>query len=125
MMATAKQCRLALEALARRFGEMDHGMRQAFLVGRTVCLNVPDLGVTFLSRVAPEAASPILQAYGICSSGQIRVTAHSDDVLAIAKDPGSLAPAWHSGRLKIEGSFVDMLLLRRLIRSPQSDRTGA
>lgn len=49
------------------------------------------------------------------SQAQIRFTANSDDVLAIAADPGSFARAWLSGRLKVEGNFFDLLHLRRLL----------
>ncbi len=70
-MATASECRVALESLTGRISEMDAEAR--------------------------------------------RFTARSDDVVAVAMDPGSFARAWLSGRLKVEGNFFDLLHLRRLL----------
>ena len=45
----------------------------------------------------------------------MRFTAKSDDVVAIAADPGSFARAWLTGRLKVEGNVFDLLRLRKLM----------
>jgi len=113
-MATAEQCRQALETLTGRLSEMDAATRQAKLANRTLSCHVSDLGVTYLTRLGPHGADPIVESNG-AGSAQIRFTARSDDVLAIAADPGSFARAWLSGRLKVEGNVFDLLSLRRMI----------
>ena len=114
-MATASECRVALESLTGRISEMDAEARQAKLIDRTLSCHVSDLGVTFLTRLGPQGADPIKEALDGYPAAQIRFTARSDDVVAVAKDPGSFARAWLSGRLKVEGSFLDLLYLRRLL----------
>jgi hypothetical protein len=114
-MATAEECRLALEKLTGRLTEMDASVREAKLINRTLSCYVSDLGVTYLTRLGPHGADPIEEVRDGSPTAQIRFTAKSDDVLAIANDPGSFARAWLSGRLKVEGNFFDLLHLRRLL----------
>ena len=114
-MATAEECRKALESLTGRLADMDARDRQAKLLDRTLSCHISDLGITFLTRLGPHGADPIKEAYDGLPPAQIRFMAKSDDVVAIAGDPGSFARAWLSGRLKVEGNFFDLLHLRRLL----------
>lgn len=106
---------MALESLTGRIAEVDAEVRQAKLIDRTLSLRVPDLGVTYLTRLGAHGADPIKEADPGSPPAQIRFTAKSDDVLTISKDPGSFARAWLAGRLRVEGSFLDLLHLRRLL----------
>jgi hypothetical protein len=106
---------MALERLTGRITEMDERVRQAKLIDRTLSCRVSDLGVTYLTRLGPHGADPVKEAEPGTPAAQIRFTARSDDVVAISKDPGSFARAWLSGKLKVEGSFLDLLHLRRLL----------
>jgi predicted lipid carrier protein YhbT len=114
-MATAEECRQALERLTGRIAEMDEADRQAHLVDRMISCKVSDLGVTFLTRIGPNGATPVLEANGSEVPAQVRFTAKSDDLIAIADDPGSIARAWLSGRLKVEASIWDLLRLRKVL----------
>ena len=106
---------MALESLTGRIAEMDAEVRQAKLIDRTLSCRVSDLGLTFLTRLGPDGADPIREAAAGSAPAQIRFTAKSDDVVSVAKDPGSFARAWLSGKLKVEGNFLDLLYLRRLL----------
>ena len=66
-------------------------------------------------RLGPHGADAVKEAHDGFPAAQIRFTAKSDDVVAIAEDPGSFAKAWLSGRLRVEGNFFDLLHLRRLL----------
>jgi hypothetical protein len=114
-MATEEECRLALDQLTGRISDMDASVRQAKLIDRTLSCHVSDLGVTYLTRLGPHGADPIKATQDGFPAAQIRFTAKSDDVVAIAGDPGSFAKAWLSGRLRVEGNFFDLLHLRRLL----------
>jgi predicted lipid carrier protein YhbT len=114
-MATANQCRAALESLTGRLSQLDAESRHAHLIDRTLSCHVSDLEITFLTRLGPHGADPIMEAGDGRAPAQIRFTAKSDDVLAIADNPGSFARAWLTGRLKVEGNFLDLLHLRRLL----------
>ena len=114
-MATAEECRKALESLTARIGEMSQEDRAAHLADRTLSCKVTDLGITFLTRLGAHGADAVKEATAADGAAQIRFAAKSDDVLAIAADPGSFARAWLIGRLKVDGNLLDLLQLRRLL----------
>lgn len=113
-MATAEECRTALEGLTGRIANMDAKDREAHLVDRTLSCRVPDLGLTFVTRLGPDGAEPVKVADNGAAQAQVRFTADSNTVLAIANDPGSFMRAWLSGKLKVQGSVYDLLHLRKL-----------
>jgi predicted lipid carrier protein YhbT len=115
LMATAEECRAALENLTARISQMDAKDRAAHLADRTLSCRVTDLGVTFVTRLGADGASPVTEAPSGAAPAQIRFSAKSDEVLAVAADPGSFARAWLGGRLKVEGNVFDLLRLRKLM----------
>lgn len=114
-MATAEECRTALESLTSRIAEMDAKDRAEHLLDRTLSCRVPDLGVTFITKLGPDGAEPIEQAANGTPQAQVRFTANSEVVVAIAQDPGAFIRAWLSGRLKVQGNVFDLLHLRKLM----------
>ena len=58
-MATAEECRKALEGLTARISGLNADDRAAYLVDRTLSCQIPDLGVTFLTRLGPDGADPV------------------------------------------------------------------
>jgi predicted lipid carrier protein YhbT len=114
-MATAEECRQALESLTGQIQEMDPADRAAYLVDRVISCKVSDLGVTFVTRLGPDGASPVTLANGSDVQAQVRFTTKSDDLLALAENPGSIGRAWLTGRLKVEASIFDLLRLRKVL----------
>jgi hypothetical protein len=114
-MATAEECQAALESLVGRIAEMDASDRAAHLVDRTLSCRVPDLNLTFITRLGPNGADPVRLADNGTPQAQVRFTASSDTVVAISADPGSFMRAWLSGKLKVQGSVLDLLHLRKLM----------
>jgi predicted lipid carrier protein YhbT len=114
-MRTAEECRAALEVLTARISEMDAGVRSAHLADRTLSCRIPDLGLTFVTRLGPDGAAPVRQALPGEPSAQVRFTADSDVVVAVAADPSSFARAWLRGQVKVAGSVLDVLRLRSLL----------
>lgn len=114
-MATAEQCRTALERLTGRIADMDAKDRAAHLLDRTLSCRVSDLGVTFVTRLGPNGAEPIRQADNGTPPAQVRFVADSDTVVAIAGDPGSFMRAWLTGKLKVQGNVFDLLHLRKIM----------
>jgi predicted lipid carrier protein YhbT len=113
--ATAEECRQALEDLTGRISEMDPADRETHLVDRAISCHVADLGVTFLTRLGPDGAGPVTEANGQEQAAQVRFTTNSDELVALAADPGRFARAWLSGRLKVEASIFDLLRLRTFL----------
>ena len=114
-MATAEECRKALEGLTARISGMSSEDRAAFLADRTLSCEIPDLGVTFVTRLGPDGADPVREAAAGEGAAQVRFVANSDVVVSIADDPGSFARAWLTGRLKVQGNVFDLLRLRKLM----------
>ena len=114
-MSTAEECRTALDSLLGRIAGMDAEQRATHLVDRTLSCRVPDLGLTFMTRLRPDGADPIKEVPNGAVQAQVRFTADSDVVVAIAGDPGSFMRAWLTGKLKVQGSVFDLLLLRKIM----------
>jgi predicted lipid carrier protein YhbT len=114
-MATAEECRQALESLLGRLADLDPADREAHLVDRVISCTVDDLGVTFVTHLGPDGAGPVTVANGSDGPAQVRFTTKSDDLIALAADPGSIGRAWLSGRLKVQASIFDLLRLRKLL----------
>ena len=114
-MATAEECRKALEMLLGRITAMSPEDRAAHFPERTVSARVPDLGLLFLTRLGPHGADPVAEAAPASKPAQIRFTAKSDDLVWIAEDPKRFAQSWLTGKLKVEASFLDLLQLRKFL----------
>jgi len=114
-MATAEECRKALEGLTARISDMHPDDRAAHLADRTLSCHIPDLGVTFLTRLGPDGSEQVREAADGDKTAQVRFTANSDVVLSISDNPGSFAHAWLTGRLKVHGNVFDLLRLRKLL----------
>jgi predicted lipid carrier protein YhbT len=114
-MASAEECREALQTLTNRLGDMDPQDRSSFFSNRTFSCYVTDLDVTFFTRITEGGAEPVKEVGPDEPPADIRVTASSDDTVALAATPANIARMWLSGRVKIQASLRDLLALRRLL----------
>jgi predicted lipid carrier protein YhbT len=114
-MATAEECREALQTLTGRLGEMDEKNRSSFFSNRSFSCHVTDLGVTFVTMITDTGAEPVKEAAPDEPPADIRLTANSDDVVSLAATPANIARMWMAGRVKIQASIRDLLALRRLL----------
>ena len=113
-MASAEECREALQKLASRLSELRPDEREQYFGNRTMSVTAPDLGVTFVTHLR-TGDDPVREAAPDEPPADIRLTADSDEVLALAEQPMNIARAWMSGRVKIEASVRDLFRLRRLL----------
>jgi hypothetical protein len=114
-MATAEECRSALEALVGRLAGLDPADRAAVLADRTLSCTVTDLGVTFITKLGPDGAGPVTEATSTDQRANVRFSTNSDELLLIAGDPGRFARAWLTGRVKVDASLSDLFRLRKLL----------
>jgi predicted lipid carrier protein YhbT len=114
-MASAEECREALQTLTNRLGDMDPQDRSSFFSNRTFSCYVTDLDVTFFTRITEGGAEPVKEVGPDQPPADIRITASSDDTVALAATPANIARMWLSGRVKIQASLRDLLALRRLL----------
>ena len=91
-MATAEECREALQTLTGRLAEMDPQDRSSFFSNRTFSCYVTDLGITFVTRITANGAEPVKEAGPDEPPADIRITASSDDTVALAATPAQHRP---------------------------------
>ena len=113
-MSSAEECRTALQKLASRLSELSPDERDQYFGNRTMSVTIPDLGVTYVSKLGGGDDPVRDQAPGE-PPADIRLTAASDEVVSLAEQPMNVARAWMSGRVKIEASVKDLFRLRRLL----------
>jgi SCP-2 sterol transfer family len=114
-MATAEQCREALQTLSSRLTDMSPDDRASYFGKRSMSCQVTDLGVTFVTRFTDQGAEPVTEAAPDDPPADIRLTAVSDDVLSLAATPANIARMWLAGRVKVQASMRDLLALRKLL----------
>jgi predicted lipid carrier protein YhbT len=112
-MATAAQCRKALENLASRLRDVDEADRRRHAFDRTLSCHVPDLGVTFSGELKDGHIVGITTDEA--PKAQIRLTAASDDLVALTEGELSFGQAWLAGRVKVEAGVRDLLKLRSML----------
>jgi predicted lipid carrier protein YhbT len=114
-MASAEECREALQGLTDRLGEMDPQARSSYFSNRSFSCHVTDLGITFVTRITDHGAEPVKETTVDVPPADIRLTANSDDVVALSATPANIARMWIAGRVKVNASMRDLLALRRLL----------
>ena len=113
-MTSAEECRVALQKLAGRLTELSPAERDQYFGNRTISVTIPDLDVIFVS-VLGSGTDPVREAVPGEPPAAIKLTASSDEVVALAEQPMNIARAWMSRRVKIEASPKDLFRLRRLL----------
>ena len=113
-MTTAEECRTALQKLAGRLSDLSPDERDKYFGNRTISVTIPDLSVTFVTLLG-TGNDPVREAAPGERPADIRITAKSDEVIALAEQPMNIARAWMTGRVKIEASVRDLFRLRRLL----------
>lgn len=113
-MANEQECQTALAQIVERLAGVDRQEFAAHVVERTVSCHVPDLGLAFQTRIHAGGLDPFERTDN-AKAAQVRITASSDDLVALANDGLKVAKAWASGRLKVEASIIDLLRLRRFL----------
>jgi len=114
-MASAQECRDALDKLAGRLSEMNAQDRASYFGNRSMSVQVTDLGITFVTRFTATGVDPISEAAPSDPPADIRLSAVSDDVLHLAESPANIARMWVQGKVKVSASMRDLLNLRKLL----------
>jgi predicted lipid carrier protein YhbT len=112
-MATLAQCRTALEDLAARLRMVDEDDRKRHAFDRSLSCHVPDLDVTFSGQLSDGHIVDITT--DPAPRAQIRMTAASDDLVALTAGDLNFGQAWLAGRVKVEAGVRDLLKLRSML----------
>jgi len=113
-MNSAEECREALQKLAARLAELSPADRDQYFGNRSISVTIPDLAVTYVTQLG-TGDDPVREAAPGDPPADIRLTANSDEVVALAQQPMNIARAWVTGKVKIEASVKDLFRLRRLL----------
>ena len=113
-MNSAEECREALQKLAARLSELSPADREQYFGNRSISVTIPDLGVTYATRLG-TGDDPVHEVSSGDPPADIRLTANSDEVVALAQQPMNIARSWMTGKIKIEASMKDLFRLRRLL----------
>jgi hypothetical protein len=108
-MATIEQCREALDRLAQRISGSDG----APSLDRSLSCYLRDLDTGFHGRLVGGELRDIEPGHD--KSAKIKLTATSDDLVALTNGELNFASAWASGRVKIDASVFDLIKLRSLL----------
>ncbi len=113
-MATLKAVERAVQELLERLAEVDPDVRRKYAVERTVACRVRDLDIVFLAAFDEDGTiSEVTTAER--GDGQVKLSANSDDLIALIEGRLSVPTAWATGKLRIDASMFDLLKLRSLI----------
>jgi putative sterol carrier protein len=111
-MATVDECRAALGKLAQRLAEnAEAGQKLDF--DRTLACRVTDLDTAFHGRLTGGRIEGLTD--GDDPDAKLKLTASSDDLVALVNGRLNVAQAWASGRIKIQAGMMDLLKLRKLL----------
>lgn len=115
-MASLPECEHALRGLADKLSAVPADVRGKHIVARSLACRVPDLDVVFLAHLGDDGLEDLRHQAGDDTAGaQVRLSACSDDLLALLAGELSPPAAWATGRLKVEASVLDLLKLRTLL----------
>jgi putative sterol carrier protein len=112
-MASVEECRAALEQLADRMAANAAQTNAKLDFDRTLSCRVTDHDVAFHGRLAGGRIADL--ADGDDPRAKLKLTAGSDDLVALVRGDLNIASAWASGRIKIDASLMDLMKLRKLL----------
>src|SRR5581483_11892725 len=112
-MATVEECRAALDKLAAHMAANADEVGTRVDLDRPLACVVKDLGVAFHGRITGGRLVDLGE--GDDPKAKIRLTATSDDLVALVSGQLDFAKAWASGRLSVSANPFDLLKLRKLL----------
>ena len=112
-MATVDACHDAVERLAERLASVDEEARRKHSFDRTLSCRIPDLDITFTGALRDGHLQDI--STDPAPKAQIRLTANSDDLVAMTDGHLSFGQAWLGGKVRVEASVMDLLKLKNLL----------
>ena len=112
-MATVEECRTALQDLAARLAANADDVGRKVALDRRLTCRITDLGVTFRGRLTGGRLVDI--ADGEDPKAKIRLTASSDDLVALLQGRLDVTRAVASRQVSIKASPFDLLKLRKLL----------
>jgi alkyl sulfatase BDS1-like metallo-beta-lactamase superfamily hydrolase len=111
-MATAEECERAFHTLADRLAANDAETRKRNSLDRSLSCTLPDIGIVFAARLKDGLLDDIRRVDE--AAGEVKLTLSSDDLIALVDGELKFAPAWASGRIKLDARVLDLVKLRSI-----------
>ena len=111
-MATIAECRDALQRLAERLAANAEAQGKLNL-DRSLSVELVDLGTGFHARLTGGQIVDITD--GTDPGAKIKLSATSDDLIALINGELNFAKAWTSGRVSVKANVLDLMKLRSLL----------
>ena len=112
-MATEEECRAALQRLAAKLDENAEHVRGKVDLDRTLACRVTDLDTAFHGRLVQGRLVDL--ADGDDPGAKIKLSATSDDLVAMVDGNLDFARALASRRVQLSANPFDLLKLRKLL----------
>ena len=112
-MATIEECRAALERLAENMSANGSATRERIGLDRTLACRITDLDTAFHGRLIDGRIADLTD--GDDPAAKIRLTATSDNLIAVLDGTVPFASAWTRGMIKIDANVFDLIKLRKLL----------
>jgi putative sterol carrier protein len=112
-MATAEECKAALERLAKHVKANNARVKNKPDLDRRLACDITDLKVSFHGRFVGGELIDI--ADGDDPDAQIRLTAGSDELVGLVDGKLDFGKAYATGKVKIKASLLDLLKLKKLM----------
>lgn len=109
-MATSEEVRSAVDRLAARIEAS--GADPKAIPERTIVCVIPDLGTAIAGRF--KKARLVDLAETAEKAADVRLTARSDDLIALIDGRLSVGFAFLTGKVRIDASTADLMLIRKL-----------
>jgi predicted lipid carrier protein YhbT len=111
--ATVEECRAALARLTENLARNAEEVREKVNLDRTIACRVTDLKVAFRGRLVGGELMDV--AEGDNPEAKIKLSAASDDLIAIVDGKLDFARALASRRVSVSANPFDLIKLRKLL----------
>jgi alkyl sulfatase BDS1-like metallo-beta-lactamase superfamily hydrolase len=111
-MASVEDCERAMHTLADRLAGADPDKLGRNDFDRSLSCALPDIDAVFAARLKHGLLTDIRQVDS--ADAQVKLTMSSDDLVQLVDGRLKLAPAWASGRIKIDAGMFDLIKLRSI-----------
>lgn len=112
-MASVDEVEAILARLLARFGEIDPSYRAMLPSRRTIEARCPDLGLVHWAEWRNGELTVLDDPPS--RRADIRITVHSDDLLAMARGELPFGRAYAANKVRLDASMTDLLRLRAVL----------
>lgn len=112
-MATAEECRTALDEFANQLNDNPEAVRSRGSFNRRLACEITDLGIAFHGQFKDGRLVDITD--GDDPQAQIRMIVSGDNLLKLVAGELDFMAAYTTGKVKLKANFMDLMKLRNML----------